>query len=126
VRVLVAGSRDYDDADQVNETLNDLHSVVPITTVIHGGARGADTLAQLWAIKRKVALKPYLAEWRTQGRKAGPIRNQRMLDEGKPDIVVVFINKPLAESRGSADLVRRAEAGYFATRIVSSLAQVNG
>ena len=31
-----------------------------------------------------------MAEWHRLGRKAGPIRNQRMLDEGKPDLVVAF------------------------------------
>jgi len=29
-------------------------------------------------------------EWDELGKKAGPLRNQRMLDEGKPDLVVAF------------------------------------
>jgi hypothetical protein len=49
----------------------------------------------------------YMADWDGLGRKAGPIRNQRMLDEGKPDLVIAFPG-----GRGTADMVRRArEAG---------------
>jgi hypothetical protein len=29
-------------------------------------------------------------KWDELGKKAGPLRNQRMLDEGKPDLVVAF------------------------------------
>lgn len=40
-------------------------------------------------------------------RAAGPIRDQEMLDKGKPDLVVAFLG-----NRGTADMVRRArEAG---------------
>lgn len=44
-----------------------------------------------------------MADWDGLGRKAGPIRNQRMLDEGKPDLVVAFPG-----DKGTADMVRRA------------------
>jgi hypothetical protein len=43
-----------------------------------------------------------MADW-SIGRKAGPIRNQRMLDEHAPDLVVAFPG-----GRGTADMVRRA------------------
>jgi len=42
-------------------------------------------------------------EWDKIGKKAGPLRNQRMLDEGKPDLVVAF-----SGSGGTKDMVRRA------------------
>ena len=49
----------------------------------------------------------YRADWEGLGRKAGPIRNQQMLDEGKPDLVVAFPG-----GRGTANMMRIArEAG---------------
>jgi len=42
-------------------------------------------------------------EWDELGKKAGPLRNQRMLDEGKPDLVVAFPG-----GGGTKDMVRRA------------------
>ena len=42
-------------------------------------------------------------EWDELGKKAGPLRNQRMLDEGKPNLVVAFPG-----GGGTKDMVRRA------------------
>jgi hypothetical protein len=59
-------------------------------TIIHGAARGADTLAGLFAKMFGTKVEAYPADWDTHGKAAGPIRNQQMLDEGKPDLVVAF------------------------------------
>jgi hypothetical protein len=58
--------------------------------VIAGGARGADTIAAEWAEHRGIPAEVYMADWERLGRKAGPIRNQRMLDDGGPNLVVAF------------------------------------
>jgi hypothetical protein len=43
---------------------------------------------------------------------AGHRRNQRLLDEGRPTQGVAFVDKPIYESRGTADMVARLrEAG---------------
>lgn len=55
-----------------------------------GGAPGADRLAQRWAEEKKLVPVIYVAEWGRLGKAAGPIRNRRMLDEFKPDLVVAF------------------------------------
>ena len=54
-----------------------------------------------WA---RIPVKEYPADWQKHGRAAGPIRNQQMLDEGKPDLVVAFDG-----GRGTADMIARAE-----------------
>jgi hypothetical protein len=89
-RVLVCGGRDYQDRDALFAALDRLHAEHAFTVLIAGGARGADTLAYEWATARSVPTEIYMAEWERLGRKAGPIRNQRMLDEGNPDLVVAF------------------------------------
>ena len=66
---------------------------------------GADTLGAEWAKAQGIPCEVYMADWEGLGRKAGPIRNQRMLDEGKPDLVVAFPG-----GRGTADMVRRARS----------------
>ena len=93
-----------------------------ITFLINGGASGADTLSTLWALENQVSFREYRAEWNdldapnarikyTWGKpynaNAGFDRNQKMLDEGKPDVVVAFPG-----GSGTADMVKRAkEAG---------------
>jgi len=83
----------------------------PITSVIAGGANGADTMAKHLAHAWNVPFRMFRADWNTHGKAAGPIRNQRMLDEGKPDLVVAFPG-----GRGTADMVRRAKAAGVLVR----------
>ena len=89
-RVLVCGGRDYGDRAALFAALDRLHAERRFTMLIAGGARGADTLAAEWANSRGVPAEIYMADWKRQGRAAGPIRNERMLREGKPDLVVAF------------------------------------
>ena len=107
-RLLVCGGREFSDRDALFTALDRAHAKRPVSLLIHGAARGADTLAGEWAAARGIAVEVYPARWDVDGRKrAGPIRNQRMLDEGKPDACVAFPG-----GRGTADMVRRCrEAG---------------
>ena len=71
--------------------------------VIQGGAAGADSLARSWAAHSGVVCLTFKANWKAHGKGAGPQRNQRMLDEGRPELVVAFRG-----GRGTIDMVRRA------------------
>lgn len=99
MRVLVCGGRDYNDWDVFCNVLDHFQP----DEIISGMARGADTLAVTYASRFKIPLLAFPANWDAHGRSAGPIRNQQMLDEGKPDLVVAFPG-----GRGTADMVRRA------------------
>lgn len=103
MKVLVCGGRDFTDAERIAEVLSACHRARAITLLIHGGARGADRLAGEWAQRIGIPVQEFEAQWEEQGRAAGPIRNQRMLDEGRPDLVIAFPG-----GRGTADTVHRA------------------
>ncbi len=90
MRLLACGGRDYADRAFVAECLDKAHAKRPITLLIHGGAKGADALAEDWAQANLVPSKAYEAQWDVYGKAAGPVRNMRMLAEGKPDGVVAF------------------------------------
>src|SRR5882672_7909105 len=105
MKVLVCGGRDFNDFDALCHELGGAHAANAIVEVIEGGARGADQLAHDWAKLNGVQTIAYLADWESHGRAAGPLRNQRMLDEGKPDLVIAFPG-----GKGTADMVRRAKA----------------
>lgn len=104
MRVLVCGGRNYDDRDRLFHELSTIHKGTPISCIIEGGARGADYLASRWSAAND--LKDHIrctADWTLHGKKAGPIRNQLMIDEGRPNLVVAFPG-----GSGTADMVRRA------------------
>jgi hypothetical protein len=91
MRVLVCGGRGFTNQVALWRHLDAFHALDgPITLVIHGGYRGADLLAEKWAIENDVRHLPFKADWTAFGKAAGPMRNRRMLLEGKPDLVIGF------------------------------------
>ena len=91
------------------------------TLIIHGAARGADTLGKFAAERIGLKVindgKGFPAEWKRYGKGAGPIRNQQMLDEGKPDVVLAF-HENISESRGTKDMVARARGAGIKVVII--------
>lgn len=85
-RVLVTGSREWNHPTWIGRALAKLPRG---SEVIHGGARGADTFAGIYA--RALGLKEtvYPADWRGKGKRAGILRNLAMLDT-HPDLVLAF------------------------------------
>lgn len=107
-RVLVSGGTGYSDAEFVSYTLERIVAVHGDIVLCQGGALGADYLAREW-FHEKYGTDPLTieAEWDKYGTSAGGLRNQRMLDEFKPDLVVVFPGGP-----GSQDMLSRARKLY--------------
>lgn len=119
MRVLFTGTRKAlaTDGPAVYKTVMREVPVPMDMVIIHGGAKGVDAIAD--AIGRGylgVPVEVYPADWEKDGRAAGPIRNQRMLDEGKPDLVLAYPSTKHA-SRGTMDMVRRAKAAGVRTVI---------
>ena len=88
MKVLICGARDYKDYIRMDDFLDKW--IGKISVVIHGGAKGADTMAGEWAKSHGIPVEIYSAQWRRYGRAAGPIRNKQMLNEGKPSMVIAF------------------------------------
>lgn len=95
-RVLIFGGRDLN-ATRVRDWLTHyaletlgLAELEQIDVVIQGGQSGADEGGMLWSKRHSLRMLEYPALWRTHGRAAGPIRNQQMLDEGRPTIAIGF------------------------------------
>lgn len=132
-RILVCGGRDFNDWNLLRSTLynicderdwnspsDDHGNYLPDVVIIAGGAKGADDLADQWAVVNWTGLEVYKADWKKYGRRAGPIRNQQMLDEGKPDLVVAF---PTPTSTGTWDMVRRSQKNKIETIIIGPFAE---
>lgn len=108
MRFGVTGGRDYDDVTTVADVL----SALPNAVLVHGAASGADTLAaRHWAGLGRPT-EPHPADWTTHGKAAGPLRNQEMVDSHL-DLLIAFPG-----GRGTADMVRRAEAAGVPVRRV--------
>lgn len=101
MRVLVCGSRVWDMPTWIGSRLAELPKNAEI---IHGGARGVDTIAGTYASALGLKVTEYPADWHGQGKAAGIIRNGQMLDT-KPDLVIAFWD---GQSRGTRHTIEEA------------------
>ncbi len=104
MKLIVSGSRNCTDDKKIFSELDRIHRTANITLIIHGGARGVDALAGLWATNNNIPVQVYPADWVTFGRAAGPIRNKQMLDS-HPDRWIAF---PSEDSRGTKNFITQA------------------
>lgn len=102
----MTGGRQFRDRSYLFGALSVVHKAKGIDCIIHGDAVGADEMAGEWAVAHGIAVivEPITArDWDIYGGRAGNVRNQRMLDLGKPDLVVAFPGRS-----GTFDMVSRA------------------
>lgn len=75
---LVVGSREFADYDKLEDALDKLLRNQKEVTIISGGARGADALAEKYAADRGYSCMVFKADWKQYGKAAGIIRNEQM------------------------------------------------
>lgn len=111
MKVLITGGREWSNWDLIWQALRELG---PNTVIIHGDCRGADKMAGYVAKKLGYVVRAYPADWNGLGRAAGAIRNRKMFDLEKPELVLAFKNNIQEEIRlhqsgdkghGTADMV---------------------
>jgi YspA, cpYpsA-related SLOG family len=120
MRVLVTGSRDWPDQaalwSALDEVFENRTSRQGIFLVVHGGAKGADTMARLWASGRRrdgelsIYHEMHQAQWMQNGqfvKAAGHQRNQRMVDKGA-DLALAFIRNNSPGASGCARMAEKA------------------
>ena len=86
MKVIIAGSRHLKCKDLIFKKLDEMKDM--IDEVVCGEAIGADSIGKEWAIKNKIKVKSFPAEWDKYGRVAGPIRNMDMGDYA--DYLIAF------------------------------------
>lgn len=139
IRILVTGSRVWPAPERVRAALVVAAADHEQVTVVHGrcdprrpdGGRvtwaaglrapdpfvlhGADWYADRIAAEFGWAVEAWPANWAHDGKAAGPIRSQAMVDTGA-DTCLAF---PIGASGGTWDCIRRARAAGIPTTVVT-------
>lgn len=115
-RVIIAGTRSFNDYEQLRDSCNSLlsekqrtHTVV----IISGTARGADQMGERYAKERGFQLRRFPADWEQYGKSAGHIRNAKMADNA--DALIAFWD---GESRGTKNMINNARRKGLAVRVI--------
>ena len=78
-KIIVAGGRGFQDYEFLKSVL-DVAIDGDRVEIVSGGARGADTLGELYAKEHDQELKIFKADWKKYKNAAGPIRNESMAE----------------------------------------------
>jgi hypothetical protein len=84
MKTALIGSRTFTDYTFFCKKLQDF----TITEIISGGAKGADTLAEAYALQFQIPLTVILPNWNKHGKSAGFVRNKKIVE--KAEIVIAF------------------------------------
>ena len=110
LRVLVTGSRTWSDRQAIELAMAlawQRAGRPEQVTLVHGGARGADAIAEAIARRQGWAIERHLAKWDEHGRRAGVVRNAAMVAAGA-DVCLAFIADQSRGATHCADLAERA------------------
>jgi hypothetical protein len=110
IMLAVVGSRSFNNYELLAQTIDRLGRPM---VIISGGAIGADRLAARYAKEREISLIELLPDWKQYGRRAGLVRNERIVADC--DQLVAFWD---GQSRGTAHAIRTAKAKGKAPVIV--------
>ena len=100
MKVAVIGSRTFTDKERMFSIL----STYAITEIVSGGAMGADTIAEQWAVANNTPVTVYKPDWEKFGKKAGFIRNYDIIRDA--DLVIAFWD---GASKGTEHSLRYAK-----------------
>jgi len=108
MRLLISGYRYFRDYDTIEKEIKKVLDSKPNEShiIIHGNCSGVDTTADEIAKANELQRLVFFADWNQYGKAAGPIRNQQMIDEGKPDYAIIFLSP---QSRGTLDMKNRLD-----------------
>lgn len=104
MKLAIVGSRNFTDYDLMCSYISSKFDLSDIDTIVSGGAKGADALAERFAHEYNLLLHVKKAEWSKYGRAAGPMRNKQIIEEC--DAVVAF---PTVSSKGTLNSINLAK-----------------
>ena len=115
VRVIVAGSRTFDNFSLMEKELmryfkkNGLHRAD--VEIISGTANGADKLGEHFAEKYGLKLSKFPADWDTHGKAAGFIRNEEIakysIEDDNKGVLFAFWNNVSKGTKNMIDLAKK-------------------
>ena len=113
MKLIIAGSRSFDDYELLTEQLDEICAKYDITEIVSGTARGADTMGEIYAIAHDIPVKRFPADWNRYGKSAGYRRNEQMAQYA--DACICF---SVDNSKGTEHMINLSKQYRLKLRVV--------
>lgn len=122
IRIIVAGSRDFNNYGLLKLTLKEYIERLEIVDlsqviIVSGAAKGADTLGEHFAYDYGIDIRRFPAKWDELGKSAGIIRNCEMTNYAGKAIGVLFAFWD-GKSRGTKHMIEVARKRGLEVHVV--------
>ena len=111
IKLAIVGSRTFNNIREFLEIMNIIKSKYNITTIISGGARGADTFGSDYADRNKIQKIIFKAEWDKYGKSAGFRRNKDIIKNC--DVCIAFWDGQSHGTKHDIDLCKEYNKKCF-------------
>jgi hypothetical protein len=105
MKLAVVGSRNFNDYDLLKSKLDIIHKKRPITLIVSGRAKGADSLSERWSKENNIETLIFIPEWDKYGKRAGFLRNEDIIKNS--DAVVAFWDQISKGTQHSISLAKK-------------------
>lgn len=115
-KVVICGCRDFYDYGYLKEKcLYYLQNKMPDVLIISGAASGADELGERFAQEHHLKIERHPADWDRYGKRAGPIRNEEMVQ--RCDGVIAFWDGKSRGTKTTIDFCKQYNKRCIVVRI---------
>lgn len=103
MKTIIAGSRGLNNYLVLLNAIEKINW--KITHVVSGTCQGADRLGERWARTNNISISRYSADWKRYGKKAGILRNVKMVENAEALLALWD-----GESRGTEHIITFAKS----------------
>lgn len=104
MKLIIAGTRTFEDYGLLSEAMFNHFSGKKIEVIISGGAKGTDELGKVWGNAHNIPVVEFKPDWENYGKAAGPMRNRLMASKAT-DCLVFWDGK----SKGTKSMINEAK-----------------
>ena len=106
MKIAIVGGRDFNDYEFLEKELAKFieENNISLNSIVSGGAKGADTLAEKFATEMDVEMIVFKPDFEKFGRGATLARNTQIIENS--DVVFAFWD---GKSKGTHDSIKKAE-----------------
>jgi hypothetical protein len=111
MKLIISGGRNYVPKFEDRKIIASVVQRFGVTEILSGGSPGADAMGERYARCNGIPVGVFPADWSRYGKRAGPIRNERMAL--RADIVLLFPG-----DSETADMKKKAS--FYKLKIIES------